>query len=331
MYLLIQNTINTIDINATNTIETTSTTNNKKSRSKKKSTQLITTNNSIDSEIIISNSNTKEADKIEIFVAIFQLLKNYSSTITMTFTEDTLHIQSIDKSQICIADIVFSSKWFSNYECITPCKITVDSIQYATLMTHALKHSSIEIKYNIDDEPDKMFINLLKNINNENDELKSSFDYLYELNLMDVETNKIDIPDIDYNVDFSMNTKQLTETLSGLSILGSSLNILCNEETIKLIANDISTKLTVNINIDDLLEYSICENLELSVSLTHLSKMCLSTKINQCVQISLSSELPMRITYVLDSHTNINSNSNTNSNSTINSKVVFYVAPKIID
>ena len=48
--------------------------------------------------------------KLEIFVSIFQLLKNWSSHINMNFEKDKLYIQSIDKSHICLADIEIKDK-----------------------------------------------------------------------------------------------------------------------------------------------------------------------------------------------------------------------------
>jgi hypothetical protein len=38
----------------------------------------------------------------ELFVSLFQLLKNSSTTISIIFTEEYLHIQGMDKSHICL-------------------------------------------------------------------------------------------------------------------------------------------------------------------------------------------------------------------------------------
>ena len=55
--------------------------------------------------------------KLEVFVAIFQLLKNWSSHINMHFEKDRLYIQSMDKSHVCLADIEIKDKWFSGFDC----------------------------------------------------------------------------------------------------------------------------------------------------------------------------------------------------------------------
>ena len=62
--------------------------------------------------------------KLEVFVAIFQLLKNWSSHINMNFEEDKLYIQSMDKTHICLADIEIKNNWFSFYDCPNKNKIS---------------------------------------------------------------------------------------------------------------------------------------------------------------------------------------------------------------
>ena len=86
--------------------------------------------------------------KQEVFVAIFQLLKNWSSYINIHFEENKLYIQSMDKSHICLADIIIQNKWFTNYECNNNAKISIDSNHFAILMNYALKHDIIELKFN---------------------------------------------------------------------------------------------------------------------------------------------------------------------------------------
>jgi hypothetical protein len=100
-------------------------------------------------------------------------------------------------------------------------------------------------------------------------------------------------------------------------VFGSNLNIICNENILEFNANGDTGKLKVNIPIDDLNEYSISEGetLDISYSLNHVGKMCLSTKLGQYVSLSISSEYPMAIKYDLGD----------------DSTVAFFIAPKIVE
>ena len=277
--------------------------------------------------------------KMEMFVALFQLLKNWGSCLNLHFEKTRLYIQSMDKSHICLSSINISSNWFSYYEIDTPANISLDSTNFAIMMNYALKHNKMEIKFEDESDPDTIFINLSSNNNNiSSSNISSSsdiiepkkkgkvtkvkedhnkFDHFFELGLIEVEQDTLNIPEVEYDVDFTMKSDNFSELISELMVFGSNLNIMCNEDKLEFNASGDSGKLKVNIPIDDLNEYAIAEgdSLDISYSLTHLGKMCLSTKLGQYVSLSISTEYPMAIKYDLGD----------------NSSVAFYIAPKIAD
>jgi hypothetical protein len=72
----------------------------------------------------------------------------------------------------------------------------------------------------------------------------------------------------------------------------------------------------VDIPIDDLTEFSILEGeeVDLNYSLTYINKMCLTNKLSNEIQFSISPDKPMRISYDLGDE----------------SSVVFFIAPKVV-
>lgn len=249
--------------------------------------------------------------KIEVFVSIFQILKHWSSHINMLFEKERLYIQLMDKSHVCLADIEIKDKWFTVFDCSNSNKIFVDSIQFAILMNYALKHNTLELTCN-DVASDKLFINFLNGKEN-----KGAFDHFFELNLLDVDEDGLGIPEVDYDVEFTMDAKKIVEVLSELNAFGEELNIKCSENMLELNANGDSTKLKVNIPVEDLDEYAISEGEEIAISfsLSHLCKMCLSMKLCSTIRVGLSPQYPMSFNYDLGD----------------NSKVSFFIAPKISD
>jgi DNA polymerase III sliding clamp (beta) subunit (PCNA family) len=270
--------------------------------------------------------------KMEMFVALFQLLKNWGSYLNLHFEKTRLYIQSMDKSHICLSSITISSEWFTSYEIDSATNISLDSNNFAIMMNYALKHSKMEIKFEDEVEPDTIFINLSNSNTNSSiidetiksgkgkskgKEVQNKFDHFFELGLIDVEQDTLSIPEVEYDVDFTMKADNFSELIGELMVFGSNLNILCSEEVLEFNASGDAGKLKVNVPIGDLNEYAIAEGdiLDISYSLNHIGKMCLSTKLGQYVSLSISTEYPMAIKYDLGD----------------NSSVAFYIAPKIAE
>ena len=267
--------------------------------------------------------------KMEMFVALFQLLKNWGSHLNLHFEKTHLYIQSMDKSHICLSSINISSTWFSSYSIEETTNISLDSTNFAIMMSYALKHSKMEIKFEEDVVPDIIFINLSSNSDTlltepttkgkskKVKEVQNKFDHFFELGLIDVEQDTLGIPEVDYDVEFCIKSDTFVELINELMVFGTNLNIVCSEEILECNASGDAGKLKVNIPIDDLTEYAIAEGetLDISYSLNHIGKMCLSNKLGQYISLSISAEYPMEIKYDLGD----------------DSSVAFYIAPKIAD
>jgi proliferating cell nuclear antigen len=245
--------------------------------------------------------------KLEIFVALFQLLKNWGSALTIYFKPDKLYIQTMDNSHICLAYIEIKDNWFSTYQCTSELtSISINSTQFAVLINYALKHDKLELK--CENDSDKLFVSFTN---------KELFDHFFELNLIDIETANIEIPSVDYDVDFTIETKKFIDLLAELNTFGNVLNINCNENVFELNTSGDETKLKINIPVNDLNEYGITENgkLDISFSLNHICKLCVSPKLASEINVSISDNYPMSIKYNLGEE----------------SMIYFYIAPKIED
>ena len=177
-------------------------------------------------------------------------------------------------------------------------------------MSYALKHNKLELKFDEESNPDKLCINFLNSTEN-----KGVFEHFFELNLIDATEISLEIPTVDYDVDFTISSKKFVDVLLELNTFGSDLNIKCSETLVELNANGDFTKLKVNIPIDDLDEYVINEgeDINISFSLSHLSKMCSSMKLSSTINLSLSRENPMLLKYNLGDDSNVS----------------FFIAPKL--
>jgi proliferating cell nuclear antigen len=248
--------------------------------------------------------------KKELFIAIFHCLKNCTSIITLIFKKEGLFIQGMDKSHVCMFELFLKKSWFQIYENNEEKLLSFDSQTFSAVLNFLNDNYNIEIYH----EKEEIFLNIdLIKI----DGCSGDFSKFFKIPLADVDNEILTIPIIDYDAEFSINSKKICEITSQMLLFGTDMEIQCTEEKIQFITNGITGDMSVNIPMDDLKEYSISEGeiIHLKYSLTYVSKMCLSGKLSSNVNFSISCEYPMKIHYELEEESFLN----------------FHIAPKIVD
>jgi proliferating cell nuclear antigen len=248
--------------------------------------------------------------KKEIFISIFQLIKSSSSQINLTIDKNSFHIQGMDKSHVCLFDIIMTYKWFNYYQVKQKYQLCFDtSIFYSMISTKGDEQSLIF--YLEEDNSDNLIIEL-KNNGKTND-----YNKYFTLNLLNYEYEEMLIPSTDYDAEFSLPSKKLTDILSQLSNFGDDIIINCNDDNVNFKTKGNCSEMRVNIPVDDMSSYSVIEGEEviLVYSLNYISKLCITNKLTNDIEFYLSNECPMKIKYDLGD----------------NSSLIFYIAPKLAD
>jgi proliferating cell nuclear antigen len=144
---------------------------------------------------------------------------------------------------------------------------------------------------------------------------KGEFNKYFKVPLIDMESDLLEIPNVDYDVEFSIKAKKMNELISQLATFGDVIDIKCSEDKIDLISKGDGGEMLVNIPINDLSEFSISEGqiIDISYSLNYINKMCITTKLSSEIEMSISDNMPLRIKYDLGN----------------NSSVMFFLAPKV--
>ena len=247
--------------------------------------------------------------KKDIFVSIFQVLKNCSSLISITFEPELAHIQGMDKSHVCLFDSKLNAAWFSEYNIENEIKICFDSAVFHSIISTKSDNQDLIIKMD-DDNQDILHINF-----DANEIKKGDFKKSFKMPLAEYEYEEMNIPSVEYDAEFSLSSKQISDMFSQLSNFGNDIIIKCTENDLSLTTNGITGEMRVDISIDDLTSYSIIEDEQviLTYSLAYINKMCITNKLSTDIEFSLSNECPMKINYNLGD----------------DSLMVFYIAPKM--
>ena len=258
------------------------------------------------------NITINSTGKAEIFGLLFQYIRLFTEHINVTFDKEKMFMQSMDSARVSVFELSLPSTWFDNYEHTGSSAVTlgIPATMLFKILNTRDKQQDTEIIYIEDD--DKLFVNFSSNNT-------SIFNKRFELPLIDLECELMAIPDTESEAEFSIDSTNFANLINQLKIFGDTIEIHCTED--KIILHSISIeagKMLVDINIDDLTEYSITEGevMKLSFSLSMLHNICMYNKLSKDVEIHLIKDFPMKIIYALDDD---------------NAHFTFYLAPKIGD
>lgn len=242
------------------------------------------------------------------FISIFHLLKNSSTDMHATFDIENLHIQGMDKSHICLFDLTLKKEWFEKYEVSSKEEICFNVNNFYSIINTKSDEQSLVIKKETNDFLLIELINLIKN---------SDYNKYFSMPLLDYEYDEMNIPTPDFDAEFSLPSKRVSDMFAQLSNFGDDINIICSDNCIDFKTKGTSGEMRVNIPVDDMSSYGVIEGEEvnLTYSLLYINKMCITNKLTTEIEFSISKDCPMKINYDLGE----------------DSSLVFYIAPKIVD
>ena len=251
--------------------------------------------------------------KADVFSCIFQHIRLFTESVSIIFSKDGLYFQTMDTSRVSIIELKIPNTWFNKYTFTNKGDIVlgINTNILFKILNARDKSQKLQIVYetNSNDTLELHFTS----------EDKTVFDKHFSFPLMDLETESMNIPEIEYSAEFSLPSNHFSVLINQLKNFGDSLDIECTEKNILLSANSTdSGKMAVEVNIDDLNSFSINEgdSLNLSFSLSQLHHICMFNKISKEITVCLCEQYPLLIVYPFSDD---------------GSRLRAYLAPKISD
>jgi len=252
--------------------------------------------------------------KKDMFVSLFQIIKNCSTLINATFESESIFIQGLDKSHICLFNVFISKNWFTKYDLFetdiaNKLKLCFDANVFHSIISTKSDNQDLIIKTD-HTNADILYIHF-ESSETKKDDYKKSF----KMPLADYEYEEMHIPEVEYDAEFTVSSKEISDIFAQLSNFGNDIIIECSEENVSLMTNGITGEMRVDIPVEDLSTYSVIEGekIVLTYSIIYVNKMCISNKLSNEIDFSLSNQCPMKIHYNLGD----------------DSSLVFYIAPKM--
>ena len=255
-------------------------------------------------KVVISDST-----KIAAFCTVLSNLKQFNETIELRFTPTNLYVQGMDQSHILLHELTLQKEWFIEYDVDEDTIIGLNSTVFSNVLGFNGSKQSISISYKKD--ADKVCIEFADT------DGVTSINKKTMLSLVDIDNEMLNIPNIDSHSEFSISTRTFSDFIDQLNVFNVNATFKCTEENIKLISEGLDGTLDVDIPIECLEEFAIEEDstVESTFALNMLKKICSFHKLSSMINVELSNDYPLKITYGLGD----------------NSTARFYLAPKITD
>ncbi len=277
--------------------------------------------------------------KSNILCEILKKLKLFTESFVLMVNNERLYIQGMDSSHIIIFDLHLSSEWFDKIE--TSSDKNFEFGLHTTLLAKILniKSDSQSMRiYNDENSTDKLGIDFINGSSND-------YDKFFEVPLMDIDNDLLEIPPTDYNASIiieSKNFKKLIDDFHGLEF--QNIQIKCSEYEVQFKSESSNGNMVLNINDSQMYSYNTTldddDVVSNSFNLNFIGKMC-QFKVSKFICIQQSPGIPIEIKYLLNPNdekkmensdeSNGSNEDNGNIEKLTRSWFKFYLAPCVSD
>jgi proliferating cell nuclear antigen PCNA len=216
----------------------------------------------------------------------------------------------MDNTKVSVFELNLPASWFDRW--IVPVNTVVGILTSLFFNILNLSDNSILIEYDPYNESDKLSLELRLD----------KCVIQYELPLLNIEADVLEIPAAEYMVDIKMKSAFFFNIVDKLKKFGGdSFEIECSEEIIHLYANTVEAgKMSVEIKIDDLTEYAIGETEDGNATtlgafgMNYIYNIAMFYKVAEFIDVHFTNGEPLKVVYSLGGEQE--------------SLIVFYLAPK---
>ena len=261
-------------------------------------------------KITIADKNKKE-----LFVSIFQNIKNCCLLINLIFDNEKLHIQGCNPSQVYLFNLNIINTWFTTYEVDKSYNICLNTSIFCKVLSTKNDHDII--LYLNEMSIDILHIEMTNPVELKGN--KNDFNKYFKIPLNDtIDYEELLIPETEYDADFTINSKKLVDIITqmcGFSDDINDINIFTDGVNIILSTESVTSGVfTAKIDSENIIEYAINKDMTINLKYSmQYIKSCLTNKLSNNIKLSLTESLPMKIYYDLGD----------------NSYFVYYIANKI--
>ena len=233
-------------------------------------------------------------EKVIQLCTIFTNLKNICNNMNFIIGKEGLYTQGLDPSHICVVELNLTPSWFDRIKLPTKknfYRIGLDCSMLERVFKCLEPGQSIKITYMEDSTEDLLIYFEGK-----------GHDKMFEIPLLDIDTEQLGIPDAEYSSDIIINSDEFKHILSQLVNFGDKVQFkLGYDDNIYMRTEGILGKMQVRIKEENIVEYALEENkmFEIEYGIRFINLFCHFSKLNQNINVHISENIPMKLQYDL--------------------------------
>ncbi len=268
-------------------------------------------------EITINNDK-----KVYQITQILHNLKNISSELNLLCDENGLYAQGMDSSHVCLFELNIRPGWFDTYNCSQECVMGIHCEMLFKIISCIKEGQHIDMKHDPVNSASKLTINLLGN----------SYDKSFELSLIDIESDMVELPEKEYTADIKIVSKDYAELVNQLSIFGDRLKIKCDDEIVLNSENEFG-KVDITVKEEDIIEYIMEEEgkIDTTFGIRFITMITKFSNLSKEIGIHISNGFPIKMVYNLDDWKDKPMDESGEDNDEIVNYMSFYLAPLLDD
>ncbi|KAJ0020673.1 hypothetical protein Pint_32617 [Pistacia integerrima] len=204
-----------------------------------------------------------------------------------------LSVQAMDSSHVSLVSMLLRSKGFERYQCHRNVSMGINLGNMSKMLKCADNDDIITIK--AEDHSDSvtfMFESPTQKISD------------FEMKLMDINCERVGIPDYEYNAIIRMPSAEFAKICKDLAGIGDSVVISVTKQGAKFYTNgDIGAAAIVirqNTTPEEATIIKVKEAVSLTFALRFMNSFTKATPLSDTVTISLSSDLPVEVEYKIE-------------------------------
>ncbi|EGV61038.1 proliferating cell nuclear antigen [Yamadazyma tenuis] len=236
-------------------------------------------------------------DEASLLKKIVDSIKDSVKMCNINCTEHGLTVQAVDDSRVLLVSLLVGQSAFTEYRCDRDITLGIELDSFGKILRCGNNEDYLTLL--AEDKPDSVMAIF--------EDKKKERVSEYSLKLMDIDSEFLNIDDMDYDAVITMPSTEFGKTVKDLKNLSESLNIVVTKDSVKLSSegesgsgsvvlkpySDIDhPEETISINLDN--------PVDLTFGLKYLGDIIKATSLSSSITIKLADKTPALFEYKLD-------------------------------